>query len=261
MKSSSLAAHASPKRLDALSMREGTSFAAFSCVRREHRRPHRGYARDRVAAAFGTLFLCALFIHFVTEPGPWVARTSAMPFEAVAELLPSIPTRVSPLPVPFSSPLLRPKVEKAVLPQFIIASDQVAANAPPQAAPAPLPASFTGGAQARTDAGCFDATWAREVTDHVQQFFYYPGAARGRHATGLVMVHFIMRRDGSLDTVEVGKSSGAWALDAAATDIVRKAQPLPVIPGRMHLSWIGLQLPIDFGVPGLHLHPTPGDCG
>lgn len=150
-------------------------------------------------------------------------------------------------------------------PQFIIQPEETGTEAPLSAAVTALPPALIGGVQTRIipgpPAGCFDAAWARAVTDHVQQFFYYPGVARALHATGLVMVHFIEGRDGSLDMVEVGKSSGEWALDNAAIDIMRKAQPLPAIPDRMHMDWIDLQLPIDFGIPNLHLTPTPGNCG
>jgi protein TonB len=100
----------------------------------------------------------------------------------------------------------------------------------------------------------------RSVTEHVRQFFYYPGAARAQHATGVTMVHFIVRRDGRLDMLEVGKSSGDWALDDAAYNMVRKAQPLPAIPDRMHTDRIDGVLPIIFGIPGLHLIPSAGNC-
>jgi protein TonB len=109
-------------------------------------------------------------------------------------------------------------------------------------------------------AGCFDAVWARAVTDHVRPFFYYPGAARAQHATGVVMVDFVVLRDGRLDKLEIGKSSGDWALDHAAYNIVRKAQPMPAIPEHMHLKRIEVVLPIDFGIKGANLKPTPGDC-
>jgi protein TonB len=110
-------------------------------------------------------------------------------------------------------------------------------------------------------AGCLDAAWMRAVTERVRQFFYYPGAARAQHATGLVMVHFIVRSDGELDLVEVGKSSGEWSLDEAATDMMRKAQPLPPIPNHMHVDRIDAILPIIFGIKGLDLKPSPGTCG
>jgi protein TonB len=265
----------------AASGHEDTSFVAFSFARREHWHPHHGYARDRVTAAFGTLLVCGLYILLGTEPGLFAAPTPAIRIEVVAGLVPSTRTYLPRLSVPFSSSLLRPKAGKVVPPQFTIEPEETATNVRLSAAVSPLPPKLIAGAQDQTapappagatgvsangsndntPAVCFDAAWARAVTDHMQRFFYYPAVARTLRVTALVMVHFIERRDGSLDMVEVSKSSGVRGLDNAAINIVRDAQPLPAIPDRMHLNWIDLELPIDFGIPDLDLNPTPGNCG
>jgi protein TonB len=233
---------------------------------------------SRVMAGVLTGLLYALFAllvwgSFLTRP-PSPART-----EIVARLMPDPPRKKFILPPPpFLAHLLRPHVETIAPPTFTIAS-----SAP--VAPAQLPASaaktspITGGAPAGTGAagagpsadgsngngkalaGCLDAAWMRAVTDHVRKFFYYPGAARMMRARGLVMVHFIVRRDGQLDLVEVGTSSGEWSLDAAATDMMRKAAPLPAIPERMHTDRFEGILPIDFGIKDLYLTPSSGTCG
>jgi len=74
------------------------------------------------------------------------------------------------------------------------------------------------------------------------------------------MVHMLVRRDGRLDLVEIRRSSGHSALDQAATDMVRRAQPLPHIPDRMHADRIDAEMAIFFGKPDIFT-PTPGNCG
>ena len=78
--------------------------------------------------------------------------------------------------------------------------------------------------------------------------------------SGVVMVRFVVHRDGHLSTLEIGKSSGAEILDKAAYDIVHSAEPLPPIPDRMHVERIDGQLAINFGVRNFNGAPTIGHC-
>ena len=74
------------------------------------------------------------------------------------------------------------------------------------------------------------------------------------------MVQFGVRRDGRLDMLKIGKTSGDRMLDDAAYNMVRAAQPVPAIPDRMHVDRIDVELPIDFGDHGT-FQPSAGDCG
>jgi len=62
-----------------------------------------------------------------------------------------------------------------------------------------------------------------------------------------------------MSQLEIGKSSGDAALDDAAYDMVKKAQPLPRIPDHMHVDSIEGQLPIAFGITGV-FKATTGSC-
>jgi TonB family protein len=108
--------------------------------------------------------------------------------------------------------------------------------------------------------GCFDAVWARSVRDHIGRFFFYPVRAWREHATGAVMVHMTVRRNGKLNKLDVLESSGNTILDKAATDIVRNAVPLPRIPYRMHVDQVDAKMLIAFGPPVTD-HPTADSCG
>lgn len=242
---------------------------------------HHGPARtdnySRIIAGLLTGVLYALFALLAS----WSLTHVSVPAETAeitATLLPDVPTKraVEPLP-PLLVHLIRPRAERPALPVFTIAS-----GAPPQA-PAPLPASaaksspMQGGTagngpmgQAASGngtggnggalAGCFDPIWMRAVTERVRQFFYYPGAALAVHRTGVVMVHFVVRRNGQIDRLEISKSSGDEGLDKAAYDIMQKAQPLPPIPDRMHTDRVNGELPINFGVRSFNGSGTTGHC-
>ena len=246
----------------------------------EFSRPH-GPAgadnRSRMAAGALTGILYALFVLLAW----WSLNHVSAPTdttEITATLLPDVPTKraIEPLP-PFLAHLIRPHAEKPAMPVFTIAS-----GAPPQA-PAPLPASaaktspMPGGTsgngpmgQAASGngtggngsglAGCLDPIWMRAVTDRVRQYFYYPQAALSSRIFGVVMVHFVVHRDGHLSALDIGKSSGTEMLDKAAYDIVRSAAPLPPIPDRMHVEQVDGQLAINFGIRGFNGAPTIGHC-
>ena len=232
---------------------------------------------SRVTACLLTAALYALFAALVWLTS-LVPRSSHVPSEIVATLLPDRPTKraVEPLP-PFVARLIRPRAEKPAMPVFTIAS-----GAPPQA-PAPLPASAaktspmvggtsgtgpmgqaasgkgTGGSGAGLS-GCLDPVWMRAVTERVRQFFYYPPAALAARTTGVVTMHFSVGRNGRIDRLQIRKSSGNDGLDKAATDIMRKAQPLPPIPDRMHTDRVEGDLPINFGVRSFSGGASQGSC-
>ena len=232
---------------------------------------------NRVTAGLLTAFFYGLFALLVWRAFLG-APTGTTRFEIVATLLPDAPTKriVEPLP-PFTAQLIKPRAERPAPPVFTIVS-----GAPPQA-PAPLAASaaksspMTGGTagngtlgQAASGngtngnggalAGCLDPVWMRAVAERVGQFFYYPGPALALRTTGVVTMRFGVRRNGQIDRLEIRKSSGDDGLDKAATDILRKAQPLPPIPDRMHVDRVDGDLPINFGVRNFTGAAATGYC-
>ena len=231
---------------------------------------------SRVSAGLLTALLYAVFavIAWRFSGGPVRIAKS----EIVATLLPTAPAKrdLTPVPPPVTH-LIRPRAEQPAPPVFTISS-----GAPPQA-PAPLPASAakvspllggtsgngpmgqsasgngTGGNGAGLGA-CLDPAWMRAVTERVSQFFYYPDAALAVRTTGVAMVHFTVRRNGQIDRLDIGKSSGDKGLDKAAIDILRKAQPLPPIPDRMRIDRVEGDLPINFGVRNFNGSASQGNC-
>jgi periplasmic protein TonB len=89
---------------------------------------------------------------------------------------------------------------------------------------------------------------------------FYPASEKRRHVTGLAFVHIGVARSGRLSLVAISRSSGVQALDQAALETVRAANPLPPLPERMHASRVDVELPIFFGDPDKNLKPSPGNC-
>jgi len=195
--------------------------------------------------------------------------------ETITILLPSPPKPKTERTAPFLAPLIRPHAENIAPPNFTVAS-----AAPP--APAPLPAieplptpllggkPSGGGASAGSEngtngngdiaSGCFDAAWAQAVTDRIGKFFRHPRSSGGRDLTGIVMVDFTVHRGGWVEDVEIGKSSGNDRIDRVASEMVRRAAPLPRIPDRMHTDQARVELPMNFGVEGATFQPSPNTC-
>lgn len=65
---------------------------------------------------------------------------------------------------------------------------------------------------------------------HILRYQRYPKAAESRGLQGTVKAIFSMDREGKLLGVWIKSSSGQAALDQAAIDTIRRAQPLPPIP-------------------------------
>jgi len=245
---------------------------------RDHQ-PARVRASSRLAAGMLTAVLYTLLAILFSQRAFWGAPHSAATIEVTATLLlEKSQKKIVPRFPPFLAHLIRPRAETIAPPVFTVAAD-------PPVAPALLPASaaksspLTGGEPAGIGAagqavsangtngngtafaGCFDPVWARAVSDRVGQFFpKFASAALRQHRTGMVFVQFEVRRDGRLDMLKIGKTSGDRMLDDAAYNMVRAAQPVPAIPDRMHVDRIDVELPIDFGVNGT-FQPSAGDCG
>ncbi|MGY3615062.1 energy transducer TonB [Bradyrhizobium sp. USDA 10063] len=80
---------------------------------------------------------------------------------------------------------------------------------------------------------------------HIERFQRYPGAARRGHLEGTVKVAFVMDRDGRIVNAWVRSSSGKSVLDKEAVEALRRAEPLPSIPGELP-GRLSVLLPVSF---------------
>ncbi|MBS0225368.1 MAG: energy transducer TonB [Proteobacteria bacterium] len=76
------------------------------------------------------------------------------------------------------------------------------------------------------------ASYLRQWVDRVQRVgnLNYPEEARRRRLQGSVMIGIGIRRDGSIESLQLVRSSGNRTLDDAALRIARLAEPYPPLP-------------------------------
>jgi TonB family protein len=246
----------------------------------EFPRDHGSLRADFSTRVSGALLTVALYAFFALL-ALWSLKNVPVPYataEVTVNLLPEIPKkRVIELPRPFLARLILPHAELPALPVFTVAS-----TAPLQT-PSPIPASAAPSSPMRggtADAGplgqaasgdgtngngfsltgCIDPIWLRALGERLRRHFYYPQTELSSHITGWVMVHLVVRRDGSLSSLEITKSSGVEALDKAAYDIVHSAAPFPPISDRMHIEQVDGKAVINFGVKGSGAIRQPATC-
>lgn len=118
------------------------------------------------------------------------------------------------------------------------AAPPVAATSAPKSIPAPPAPSASSNAS---------ATWEAQLLAHLEKYRRFPAAARARREQGIAHVRFLMNREGHVLSIEILRSSGSAALDRAALDTLRRAQPLPAIPPERP-SPLELTVPVEFFV-------------
>jgi TonB family protein len=77
----------------------------------------------------------------------------------------------------------------------------------------------------------------RTIRSQIERARIYPDAARRQGMQGIVEVRFQIGPDGSVEAVEIVRSSGHALLDQVSTDTVRRAGPYPRVEG-----WIRIPL-------------------
>jgi len=170
--------------------------------------------------------------------------------EKVADLDPAPQTRTPEKPdVALPEPIKDP--EPATTPKTK-AQPAVDATPPPTAAPsAPIQAERPAGpppGEAGERVARILAKWQIKLVTHLEKFKRYPQDGKG--AQGVANVAFTMDRSGKLVSSEISDSSGSTVLDAAALEMVRRAQPLPAPPPETGDAQLTQVVPIRFDPPG-----------
>ena len=88
-----------------------------------------------------------------------------------------------------------------------------------------------------TEAGEGAAGLLRSIRRQIEQARIYPEVARREGIQGTVELRFRIAGDGSVEAVEILRSSGSVVLDEASQQTIRRAAPYPLVRG-----WIRLPL-------------------
>lgn len=126
---------------------------------------------------------------------------------------------------------------------------------PAQAQPAPIdpgppvietraPRSIAGPAAARLSSN-IPPDWEALILAHLERFRRYPARARAARQQGVAHVRFRMSRAGEVLSASLRQGSGSDALDRAALETLKRAQPLPSIPEGLP-DIVELTVPVEF---------------
>jgi protein TonB len=119
-----------------------------------------------------------------------------------------------------------PVIEIAAAPP----TNAIAASPPRPAAPPPVIAAP---APVAAPAWNGQADYIAGLLAYLDRFKQYPAAARSAHIEGVVYVHFVMARDGTVRSAEIARSSGRPLLDREALAMIARAGRLPSMPAPM----------------------------
>jgi periplasmic protein TonB len=172
-----------------------------------------------------------------TEAPEAVAAEAPQPDSVAMAALPPPPPPMPPAPVTPVRPRAAPSHHAPVARAAPVGPPAEAPTAAAAAAPSPAPAAVP----RRPPAGYIGALLAA-----LERHKDYPSAARFRHAEGVALLRFAMRRDGTVASWRIERSSGDQDLDAAVGQMVRRASPLPPPPSELPGDPIELVVPVRF---------------
>lgn len=111
---------------------------------------------------------------------------------------------------------------------------------------APPPSQPSAAAESRATAA--PANYASAVFAALKRATRYPQRARLRRIEGVATVNIAMRRDGTVTSWNIVRSTGNEDLDQAAGEAIERASPLPAPPQSVAGDPVHLQMPISFTI-------------
>ena len=110
---------------------------------------------------------------------------------------------------------------------------------------APPPSQPSAAAESRAAAGP-PVNYVSSVFAALKRATRYPQRARLRRIEGVATVNITMRRDGTVTSWNIVRSTGNDDLDQAAGEAIERASPLPAPPASIPGDPVRLQMPISF---------------
>ncbi len=134
---------------------------------------------------------------------------------------------------------VKPEVQKQ--PPAPDTTRQVALDVKPdKTLQAPLTGGVSGGSTKAED------LWAARVGAKLERLKHYPVASMRLHEEDVVVVHFVVDRNGRVLLSEVVHSKGFARLDGEAADLLHRASPLPKPPPEVEGETIERNVAIEF---------------
>lgn len=162
------------------------------------------------------------------------------------ELQPQVSEPAPPRPAPVAPSASQPRpAEPVIAPRQAdpVAPPSVAAIEAPPPVAAPVPPAPS---RPAIDETRLMQTYGSEISREIQRYQRYPVVAQRRGWEGTAEVLLRIAADGSVVSIEIGKSSGREILDAEAVNMVRRASPLPQAPDSLRGRELSVTIPIVF---------------
>ena len=197
-----------------------------------------------------------------TPPPPTDVAAPVMQASATWQATPNTPAPVTPPPLqpllnsavaPAPKPALQPKPAAkagaapaiASLPQQYVREVGSAPQPQPVATAANPPATVGAGDQSPQ---AVRTRYTQEISSWIMRHQLYPMEAGGREGRAVVRVR--IDRAGNVRYYAIEESSGSRILDAAALDMIRRANPVPVVPANYPAgNLVEFLIPITFSAP------------
>lgn len=197
-------------------------------------------------AAHGLIAALSIATHTLLPP-PKLAGAAIL-----LDLPPQAPPAPTKAPEPQQKPKpvvkrLKPAAAKPVSHQAVAQPQAVSMPGPvpsPVEAAEPVPASAHQTALAPDPQAV--SSWQSRLLAHLERHKRFPSQAQSRRLRGTVLVAFSLDRSGMVLAQAVNISSGHPSLDAAALDMLTRAQPLPAPPPEIAGAVLQLTVPVRF---------------
>ena len=179
------------------------------------------------------------------DPGPAAPTPTREALPPPAEV--PLPPPSQPIPSPVPPPLKRspePPHRASILPRPSRGAAAEATSPQPGASQVLAPQSAA--APTAASSGDVIGRYLKALAAHLHGFDRYPALARTRSEEGTVIVGVTILRDGHVAGVSVEHPSGHVALDQAAIDTVKRAEPLPPIPDAIPGPTLRFDYPVRF---------------
>ncbi|WP_336963790.1 energy transducer TonB [Sphingobium aquiterrae] len=208
-------------------------------------------------AIFGLVLAAALFTwHAVHTPVASTSRPLTVMELAPLEAPPEPVKDVAPGPEQVERQEAKPKPVSEVVPQPLIqlpipspsvreTSEPVELVDPGPPVPQTTAPKSIAAPSANRLANDAKPNWEGQLLAHLERFRRYPARARAARQQGVATIRFTMNRAGMVLSSAVVRSSGVSALDTAALDTLKRAQPLPEIPADRP-DTVELTIPVEF---------------
>lgn len=161
------------------------------------------------------------------------------------------PAKPEPKPVPKTEP--KPETKQKTKSETVSTQSETTPESDQEPTPSQSQTRATGvGERAETGGNpAARQSYLARVMARIARFKRYPRSARKDGVTGVVVVKFVIRKNGKIESSAVINSSGDPRLDQEAIDMLVRASPVASIPDELSNSHLALTLPVEFS-----LNPT-----